>query len=166
MWASPAFPAFGLFALAFSGDSSHVPTSQVRRGQPGPFAKRQSPCSGKQLKLGKTLPRFSSQMISLTSFHCSYPPVLQDREITVGPSLKFFSHYRPGPLSINPKPHGFWLVTRLAEVFFSLPYQLLLFRRSLSSRCSSKCSVRNTVLRSVTTEALRALDACPSTYCL
>lgn len=87
MWASPAFPALGLFALAFSSDSSHVPMSQVRQGL---FAKRQSPCSGKQLRLGKNLPRFSSQMISLTSFHCSYPPVLQDREITVGPSLKFF----------------------------------------------------------------------------
>jgi hypothetical protein len=34
MWASPAFPAFGLFALAFSSDSSHVPTSQGRQGQP------------------------------------------------------------------------------------------------------------------------------------
>lgn len=105
MWASPAFPALGLFALAFSSDSSHVPMSQVRQGL---FAKRQSPCSGKQLGLGKNLPRFSSQMISLTSFHCSYPPVLQDREITVGPSLKFFfSCYRPGPPSINPEPHGF-----------------------------------------------------------
>ncbi|PTB42037.1 uncharacterized protein TrAFT101_008864 [Trichoderma asperellum] len=82
MWASPAFPALGLFALAFSSDSSHVPMSQVRQGL---FAKRQSPCSGKQLGL-----------------------VLQDREITVGPSLKFFfSCYRPGPPSINPEPHGF-----------------------------------------------------------
>ncbi|UKZ70234.1 uncharacterized protein TrAtP1_011226 [Trichoderma atroviride] len=46
MWASPAFPAFGLFALAFSSDSSHVPTSQVRQGHSqGPSQRGRAPAA-------------------------------------------------------------------------------------------------------------------------
>ncbi|KAL6889690.1 hypothetical protein HDV57DRAFT_338324 [Trichoderma longibrachiatum] len=43
-----------------------------------------------ELGLGKFLPRLSSQMISLTSFHCSYPHLLQNRLVVVGPFREFF----------------------------------------------------------------------------
>ncbi|KAH8124349.1 hypothetical protein ACSS6W_009388 [Trichoderma asperelloides] len=81
MWASPAFPALGLFALAFSSDSSHVPMSQVRQG----LRKEAEPLQRQAVEISASRSRDYCWSIVEIFFSCS----------------------RPGPPSINPEPHGF-----------------------------------------------------------